>query len=138
MQMRKAARVLPEPVGAEIRVGRAARMAGQPSICGSVAEPKRERNHSWMMGWAHASASAGVAGGADCIPVLYRWTSCFIRPDIDAAGRDAGRPPSVGSGSSAAVHVGLLLKLQGWRREGSPQIVVVDERCQSSAVAAEG
>src|SRR5258708_7401841 len=87
MQMRNAARVLPEPVGAEMSVGRAARMAGQPSICGSVAEPNRERNHSWMMGWAHARASAGVAGGADCIWVLYPWASCFIRPNIHTGRR---------------------------------------------------
>jgi hypothetical protein len=29
-----------------------------------VAEPKRERNHSWRMGWAHVRASAGLV---DCM-----------------------------------------------------------------------
>ncbi len=34
MQTRKAARVLPEPVGAEMRVDSPARMAGQPALLG--------------------------------------------------------------------------------------------------------
>jgi len=38
--MRNAARVLPEPVGAEIRTSSPVRMAGQPWICGSVGSPK--------------------------------------------------------------------------------------------------
>ncbi len=50
MQARKAANVLPEPVGAEITVVRRARMCGQPSSCGSVGEAKRSRNHSRTMG----------------------------------------------------------------------------------------
>ena len=52
MQARKAARVLPLPVGAEMRVSRWARMCGQPEICGSVGVPKREMNHSRTTGCA--------------------------------------------------------------------------------------
>ena len=50
MQTRNAARVLPEPVGAEMRVGSPRRMAGQPAICGSVAEPNFVVNHSCTTG----------------------------------------------------------------------------------------
>src|ERR1700761_325025 len=80
MQMRKAASVLPEPVGAEMSVGGRARMAGQPSICGSVAEPKRERNHSWTMGWAHVRASAELL---DCMRdiVAPEFRVLFAKPD---------------------------------------------------------
>ncbi len=44
MAERKAARVLPEPVGAAISVCRPSRIAGQPSRCGGVglAEPGLE------------------------------------------------------------------------------------------------
>lgn len=56
MQMRKAARVLPEPVGAEISVGAPARMCGQPCCWGSVGVPKRRVNHSCVTGCAQASA----------------------------------------------------------------------------------
>ena len=41
MQARNAARVLPDPVGAEINVVRPARMCGQPCSWGSVGVPKR-------------------------------------------------------------------------------------------------
>jgi hypothetical protein len=56
MQARKAARVLPEPVGAEMMVLCRARMCGQPCSCGSVGVPKRCRNHSRTMGWAQSRA----------------------------------------------------------------------------------
>jgi hypothetical protein len=52
MQARNAARVLPEPVGAEIRVVRPARMCGQPCSCGSVGVPNLFVNHSATSGWA--------------------------------------------------------------------------------------
>ncbi len=41
MAARKAASVLPEPVGAAIRVWRPAWISGQARACGSVGEPKR-------------------------------------------------------------------------------------------------
>src|SRR5208337_4723499 len=57
MQIRKAASVLPDPVGAEISVVRPARISGQPCSCGSVGEPKRPKNHSATSGCAQASAT---------------------------------------------------------------------------------
>src|SRR5512133_2368547 len=64
MQARNAARVLPEPVGAEIRVGRPARICGQPSIWGSVGVPNLRTNHSATRGCAQASVSGIVTGGS--------------------------------------------------------------------------
>ncbi len=55
MQTRNAARVLPLPVGAEMRVASPARMLGQPWVCGSVGLPNFCRNHSAVTGWAQAS-----------------------------------------------------------------------------------
>src|ERR1700751_2497753 len=60
MQARNAASVLPEPVGAEIKVVRRARMCGQPCSCGSVGVPNFVTNHSCTMGCAH-SREAGMA-----------------------------------------------------------------------------
>src|SRR6266849_4496088 len=54
MQAKNAARVLPEPVGAEMRVVCPARMCGQPCSCGSVGVEKRVVNHSCTSGWAQA------------------------------------------------------------------------------------
>src|ERR1700733_6890550 len=54
MHARNAASVLPEPVGAEIRVFCPARICGQPCSCGSVGVPKRWTNHSATRGWAQA------------------------------------------------------------------------------------
>ena len=59
MQARKAARVLPLPVGAEMSVLRRARMCGQPAICGSVGVPKRAVNHSRTTGCAQERGSSG-------------------------------------------------------------------------------
>ena len=55
MQIRNAASVLPEPVGAEISVVRPARISGQPCSCGSVGDPNFATNHSATSGCAHAS-----------------------------------------------------------------------------------
>src|SRR5882762_7718335 len=63
MQIRKAASVLPEPVGAEISVVLPARMYGQPSCCGSVGVPKRLTNQSRTTGCAHSRPE--VSGNAD-------------------------------------------------------------------------
>ncbi len=57
MQTKNAARVLPEPVGAEMSVVWWARMLGQPCAWGSVGEPNLLRNHSAVTGCAHASES---------------------------------------------------------------------------------
>ena len=55
MQARNAARVFPEPVGAEISVVLPARICGQPCSCGSVGVPNRPTNQSRTRGWAHAT-----------------------------------------------------------------------------------
>ncbi len=50
MHTRKAARVFPEPVGAEMSVGFPARMLGQPPTWGSVGVPNFVTNHSAVTG----------------------------------------------------------------------------------------
>src|SRR5712692_9102127 len=59
MAERKAARVLPEPVGAAISVWRPSRMGGQPSRCGGVGSPSRVSNHFWTAGWKGAREVTG-------------------------------------------------------------------------------
>src|SRR3954447_23418083 len=71
MQARKAARVLPDPVGAEIKVVRPARICGQPCSCGSVGGPNLLTN---------PSATSGCAQERDCIALLYQELSLHIRP----------------------------------------------------------
>jgi hypothetical protein len=56
MQVRNAANVFPDPVGAEMSVVFPARMCGQPCCWGSVGEPSRVRNHSRTTGCAQSSA----------------------------------------------------------------------------------
>jgi len=51
MAQRNAARVLPVPVGARIRVDSPRAMAGQPRICGRVGEGKTAVNQSRTAGW---------------------------------------------------------------------------------------
>src|SRR5215467_4144249 len=82
MHARKAASVLPDPVGAEISVVRPARMWGHPCSCGSVGVPNRETNHSATSGWAQARDA-----GRDCIRPFYSefTLSPTIRRDRPAA-----------------------------------------------------
>ena len=87
MQTRKAARVLPEPVGAEIRVGSPRRIAGQPAVCGSVAEPNFARNHSCTTGCAQARA-VSVAGSRSA-----SMSDCSASPTLRLGGRPE-RPPN--------------------------------------------
>ena len=61
-QARKAARVLPEPVGAAMSVSSPAWIRGQPAACGSVGVPKRRWNQSATVGWKPGS-TAGVYSG---------------------------------------------------------------------------
>src|SRR5438445_7374633 len=61
MQIRNAASVLPEPVGAEIRTSRPARISGQPRVWGSVVRPKRVVNHSEIRG-SNAESTASILG----------------------------------------------------------------------------
>ena len=60
---RNAARVLPDPVGARIRVWSPAAMAGQPLAWASVGAPNVVSNHSRTEGEKGPSASAPLAHG---------------------------------------------------------------------------
>src|SRR3984957_20397982 len=75
MHQRKAARVLPVPVGARIKVDSPRAMGGQPCSCGLVGAAKTASNHS-QTGCANRAASSFAEAfderlsGSD-IPVLY-------------------------------------------------------------------
>jgi len=52
IDQRKAASVLPEPVGAAIKVARPAAICAQPSFCGAVGPFwKCSANQRWTRGW---------------------------------------------------------------------------------------
>src|SRR5713226_9532209 len=70
MQIKKAVRVLPEPVGAEMSVVLPARMCGQPCSCGSVGVLKRLTNQSRTSGWAHSSPEGASCGFSALIAKL--------------------------------------------------------------------
>src|ERR1700678_1753043 len=76
MQTRKAASVLPEPVGAEIKVGAPATILGHPWTWGSVGEPNLPRNHSAVIGCAQANSGgicmADFTAFAFCLPIADR------------------------------------------------------------------
>ena len=55
MAHRKAASVLPEPVGAAISTSRPALMAGQASACAGVGAAKLWSNHARTAGWKKSS-----------------------------------------------------------------------------------
>src|SRR5688572_3912994 len=57
MPARKAASVLPEPVGAAMRTSRPERITGQPAAWASVGAAKRRRNQAWRTGWKGARGS---------------------------------------------------------------------------------
>lgn len=62
MHHRKAASVLPVPVGARISVESPRAMAGQPSSCGRVGAEKTAVNQSRTAGWKSSKASLATAG----------------------------------------------------------------------------
>jgi hypothetical protein len=63
MATRKPARVLPDPVGAAIRVSRPEVIKGQPRACGSVGPSgKRRRNQVATAGWKVASTGCDAVG----------------------------------------------------------------------------
>src|SRR3954464_1988276 len=69
MAARKAARVLPDPVGAGINAGRPLAIAGQASSCARVAPPAKVlANHAWTAGWNWGKGMAepyiGPRGGS--------------------------------------------------------------------------
>jgi hypothetical protein len=63
MAARKAARVLPEPVGAAISVWRRAWMEGQPAAWGAVGSPCVRESHAATAGWNTASMLSSNASG---------------------------------------------------------------------------
>ena len=68
MQIRNAASVLPEPVGAEISVVCLRKIDGQPCSCGSVGAPRRPRNQSRTKGCAQSrAADDSSCESASCI-----------------------------------------------------------------------
>src|SRR5262245_23378506 len=63
MDHRKAASVVPEPVGAAISVSSPRAIAGQPSACAAVGVPNRSRNQSATNGENGTSAGLACASG---------------------------------------------------------------------------
>ena len=59
---RKAASVLPDPVGAAMSVWRPSRIRGQPSRCGAVGSPRRAPNQEATAGWNTAKESLADTG----------------------------------------------------------------------------
>ena len=69
MAARNPARVLPEPVGAQISVCRPATIAGQPPVWASVGPSgNRRSNHARTAGWnrSRAPGAPGRVGVGDC------------------------------------------------------------------------
>src|SRR4051795_1708498 len=64
MADRKAASVLPDPVGAATSVCRPARIAGQASSCAGVGPGKADENHAATAGWNCSGTSASL--GQEC------------------------------------------------------------------------
>src|SRR5271156_5464947 len=81
MQARNAARVLPEPVGAQIRVFFLATICGQPSSCGSVGVPNLVTNHSRTSGCAHSRDLHSGASGVTASPIFYSCNTCSALKD---------------------------------------------------------
>ena len=71
MAERKAASVLPDPVGAAIRALRCWEVTAQARACASVGAGKRLRNHPATAGWKPVRAS-GVMGGLWHAGVAHR------------------------------------------------------------------
>src|ERR1035437_1022659 len=66
-QERKAASVLPVPVGARIRVDSPRAIAGQPWRCGAVGPGNDARNQAAVRGWKAASAVVSLSESrAEC------------------------------------------------------------------------
>src|SRR5258708_30045298 len=76
MQARNAAKVFPDPVGAEINVVSQARMCGQPCSCGSVGVPNFAVNHSATSGWAQESGDIRIFYSEDA-----GFANCSLLPD---------------------------------------------------------
>jgi hypothetical protein len=80
MQTRNAAKVLPLPVGAEIRVVLPVIMLGQPWVWGSVGLPNFLRNHSAVTGCAHSRALCAHWSSSKCSGrVAMQYCSLHLR-----------------------------------------------------------
>src|SRR5580704_3164452 len=64
MKTRNAAKVFPDPVGAEMSVAFPATIEGQPAICGSVGVPNRPKNQSRISGCAHSNPRTPSCGSS--------------------------------------------------------------------------
>ena len=95
--MRKAARVFPDPVGADTRTSRPARMAGQASSCGAVAAANRPRNHSAVRGWKSCMprpvASGKSVARRDSATSPGRWLEA---PTRQPSSKKPGAPDGAG------------------------------------------
>src|SRR4029077_12352334 len=69
---RKAARVLPDPVGAAMSVCRPALIAGHASACAGVGEAKLSANQFATAGWNRVSTRADVRDAAELSPAPVR------------------------------------------------------------------
>src|SRR5258706_1123314 len=84
---RNAARVLPLPVGAEIRVWWPSRMRAQPSTCGGEGVPIRCSNQRRTVGW---KCSRGMRDRADGIEWTWRpWANRQYSAAVQRRGRQA-------------------------------------------------
>src|SRR5690554_5935838 len=95
MPHRKAASVLPEPVGARIRLWRPPAMAGQPWACAAVGSPKVVANHSRTGGENRSRATPGAYGRTLTVPV-GSWRA-GTGPARAGSARAGSRRPAVAS-----------------------------------------
>ena len=72
MAARKAASVLPDPVGAAMRVWRPALIAGHASACAAVGPAKVSANQLATAGWNSVSTAPDCRGAADLAPAPAR------------------------------------------------------------------
>ena len=72
MAARKAASVLPDPVGAAMRVWRPALIAGHASACAAVGPAKVSANQFATAGWNSVSTAPDCRGAADLAPAPAR------------------------------------------------------------------
>src|SRR5262245_50664932 len=96
MAARKAASVLPEPVGAKISVERPAWISGQPSSCARVGPENVSANHSATAGWKRKAAGRGMTSPD------YR-DACPVRVRMEHAPRVVSSLPGLPPEACAAV-----------------------------------
>src|SRR5580700_7467534 len=90
MHQRNAARVLPVPVGARIRVESPREIAGQPRICGRVGPVKTAENQSRTAGWKSSSALTGESCVGGAAPGAGGLDNSFLALRLGTLDRFAG------------------------------------------------